>query len=416
MNDQPGIPRTTQIEDENMKVAISGAGIAGPALAYWLHRNNHQPVLIEQAAEFRAGGYLVDFWGVGYTVAERMGILPEVCQAGYLVREVRMVDERGRKVGGFSTNVIRQLSGDRFTSLPRGDLAAIAYRAIEDRIETIFGDSISSLDEYETGVHVAFEHAAPRDFDLVVGADGLHSNVRRLAFGPESQFEKQLGYHVAAFGVQGYRPRDELAYICFTKPGLQVARFALRDDQTMFLFIFVDDQMNGPEPQEAAGRKTVLHRIFDDAGWECRQILQAMDLVDNIYFDRVSQIKMQRWSKGRVMLLGDAAACVSLLAGEGTGLALTGAYVLAGELERAGGDYRDAFGRHEERLRPFIEKKQRSAHKFASAFAPKTRFGVWFRDQMTKLLAIPPLARYFVGRDLRDDFELPEYTRERERP
>ncbi len=134
-----------------------------------------------------------------------------------------------------------------------------------------------------------------------------------------------------------------------------------------------------------------------------------MEQVDDIYFDRVSQIKMDAWSKGRVMLIGDAAACVSLLAGEGTGLAMTEAYVLTGELNRSGRDYREAFRRHEQRLRHFIESKQESARKFAAAFAPKTPMGLWVRTQITKLLAIPPVARFFVGRDLQDVFELPNY-------
>ncbi len=392
-----------------MRIAINGAGIAGPALAYWLHRSGHEVVLIEKAPRFRTGGYVIDFWGLGYTVAERMGVLPEVRKVGYCVREVWIVDDRGRKVGGFSADVFRRMTQDRFTSLPRGDLAAVVYRTIEGRVEAVFGNSISAIEERTAGVLVSFEHGPPREFDLVIGADGLHSAVRALAFGPQSRFEKQLGYHVAAFEVEGYRPRDELVYVGHTLPGRQVARFALRDDRTMFLFIFVSERMTGPEPHTVEERKALLHQVFNDVGWECPQILQAMDRAPDLYFDRVSQIRMPEWSKGRVALIGDAAACVSLLAGEGTGLAMTEAYVLAGELSRAGGDYRAAFRSYEQQLRSFLEGKQASARNFASAFVPKTRFGVWFRNQATRLLAIPPLARYLVGRDLVDGFDLPNY-------
>ena len=392
-----------------MRVAISGAGIAGPSLAHWLRRGGHEVVLIEKAPQFRTGGYAIDFWGVGYTVAERMGILPEVREHGYAVRELRIVDERGRKVGGFSTDVIRRMVKDRWTTLPRGDLAAAIYRTIENRVETLFDNSISAIDERATGVLVSFERGAAREFDLVIGADGLHSTVRELAFGPERQFERRLGYRVAAFEVEGYRPRDELAYVTYSTPGRQVGRFSLRGDRTMFLFVFVSEGMAGPEPPDAAGRKALLHEVFADAGWECPQILRAMDQVGDVYFDRVSQVRMDGWSKGRVMLIGDAAACVSLLAGEGAGLAMTEAYVLAGELNRAGHDYRAAYRRYEQRLRPFVEGKQESARNFASAFTPKTRLGVWFRNQVTRLMAVPPVAHYFVGRDLRDDFDLPNY-------
>jgi 2-polyprenyl-6-methoxyphenol hydroxylase-like FAD-dependent oxidoreductase len=392
-----------------MQIAISGAGIAGPALAYWLDRNGHEVVLIERAPRFRTAGYIVDFWGVGYTVAERMGILPDVRKAGYAVQEVRIVDDRGRTAGGFSADIFRRFTNDRFTSLPRGDLAAAIYRTIEGRVAAIFDDTISAIEQRENDVLVSFAHAAPRVFDLVIGADGLHSIVRDLVFGPESQFERQLGYRAAAFEVEGYRPRDELVYVSFARPGRQVARFSLRDDRTMFLFVFVSAQATSPEPHDGEERKAILHRNFGDAGWECPQILRAMDQVKDVYFDRVSQIKLDVWSQGRVVLIGDAAACVSLLAGEGAGLALAEAYVLAGELSRAGEDFRQAFHRYEQRLRPFIESKQVSAQNFAAAFAPKTRLGIWIRNQVTKLLQIRPVADFFLGRDMLDRFDLPNY-------
>jgi 2-polyprenyl-6-methoxyphenol hydroxylase-like FAD-dependent oxidoreductase len=392
-----------------MRVAISGAGIAGPSLAYWLERSGHQVVLIEKAPQFRTGGYAVDFWGVGYTVAERMGILPEVRAHGYTVREVRAVDECGRTVGGFSTAFLLQSMKGRFTTVPRGDLAAAIYRTIENRVETLFGHSMSAVDERASGVLVSFEHGAAREFDLVIGADGLHSAVRDLVFGPERQFEKPFGYRVAVFEVEGYRPRDELVFVTYTTPGRQVGRFALRGDRTGFSFLFTSERMAGPEPLNVEERKAVLRQVFGDAGWECPQILQAMDRVRDVYYDRVSQIRMDCWSKGRVMLIGDAAACVSLLAGEGAGLAMTEAYVLAGELNRAGHDYQAAYRRYEQMLRPFVEGRQKSARYFASAFVPKTRVGLWLRNQVTKLMAFPPLAHYFIERQLRDDFDLPNY-------
>ena len=339
-----------------------------------------------------------------------MGILPEVRKAGYSVREMRIVDDRGRKVGGISTEPLRRMIKDRYTSLPRGDLAATIYRTIEGRVETLFDDGISAVEEHDAGVRVSFQRGAARDFDLVIGADGLHSTVRDLVFGPEGQFEKQLGYHVAAFEAAGYQPRDELVYVSHAKPGWQISRFSLRDDRTLFLFVFVSERMTGPEPRDVTERKALLHQLFDGAGWECPQILRAMDSVEDVYFDRVSQIRMGAWSKGRVMLIGDAACCVSLLGGEGAGLAMTEAYVLAGELNRAGQDYREAFRRCEQRLRPFIEGKQKSAQKFASAFAPKTRVGVWFRNQVVKLMGIRLVADFFIGRAVRDDFDLPEYA------
>ena len=395
-----------------MKIAINGAGVAGPALAYWLHSNGHEPTLIERSPCFRTGGYVIDFWGVGYTMAERMGILPGVLDAGYTVRELRIVDEHGRKVGGFRTDIFQKFTNGRFTSLPRGDLAAVIYRTVEDRVETIFGNSISAIEEGGSCLHVEMEHGPARDFDLVVGADGLHSRVRRLAFGPEERFEKQLGYRVASFAVEGYRPRDELAYVAHASPGRQLSRIALRDDRTVFLFVFRAELVPGAEPSNLAETRAVLRSAFGDMCWESKRILEAMEDAEEIYFDRVSQIRMDRWSQGRAILIGDAACAVSLLAGEGTGLAMTEAYVLAHELERAKGDHRAAFENYDKRLRPFVEGKQRAAEGFARSFVPGTALGVWVRNQATKLLAMPWIGEWLVGRSVsvRDDFELPEYA------
>ena len=392
-----------------MRIAVSGVGIAGPALAYWLLRDGHDVTLIEKAPRFRSGGYIIDFWGLGYDLAERMGILPQVLEAGYRVKRVQLLDAAGKPLGGFFTDSLRQITEGRFVSLPRGDLAGAIYGAVAGRAETLFGDGITAIDAQAHVVHVSFEKALAREFDLVVGADGLHSNVRSLVFGAESQFERQLGYHVAAFEAVGYRPRDELTYVAYGVPGRQVARFALHGDRTMFLFIFTDDRMAGNEPGDIAGYKATLKRTFGDAGWECPAILRALDEATEVYFDKVSQIRMDAWSKGRVVLVGDAAACVSLLAGEGSGLAMTEAYILAGELRAAGSDHHQAFTRYEQRLRPFIAGKQEAARKFASSFAPRTALGIWIRIQALRLMGIPGVANLLIGRDLRDDFELPDY-------
>ena len=272
------------------------------------------------------------------------------------------------------------MTNDRFTSVRRADVSATIYRAVEGKVETIFGDSVAGIEEHDTGVHVTFDHAPPRDADLVIGADGLHSRVRHLAFGAESDFEVSLDYHVAAFEVEGYRPRDELIYVSHGLPGRQVSRFSMRDDKTLFLFVFRDEYMRGDDP------KSILRDAFAGAGWEWPQIEKELERANGLYFDTVSQIRMERWTKGRTALVGDAAACVSLMAGEGTGLAIAEAYVLAGELHACAGDFATAFARYEQRLMPFVRKKQESAAKFASSFAPKTSAGIAFRNAVTQLM------------------------------
>ena len=392
-----------------MKVLISGGGIAGPTLAYWLQRSGHEVLLVEQSPQLRSGGYAIDFWGIGYAIAEKMGLIPHIRELGYRVREVRLVDRHGRKRGGFAVDIFSRMTHDRFTTVRRSDLAATIYRAIEGKVETIFGDSIASIEDEGDRVRVGFDHAAPREVDLVVGADGLHSRVRELAFGPEAGFEASLGYHVAAFEVEGYQPRDELVYISHGVPGRQISRLSMREDKTLFLFIFRDEYLTIENPSGVQERKAVLEDVFADVGWESPRILAAMEKADDIYFDRVSQIRMEHWTKGRTALIGDAAACVSLMAGEGTGLAMAEAYVLAGELYECEGDHSAAFARYEERMMPFVKRKQESAAKFASSFAPKSALGLTFRNLVTRLLRIPALANFVIGRNLRDDIQLPDY-------
>jgi 2-polyprenyl-6-methoxyphenol hydroxylase-like FAD-dependent oxidoreductase len=393
-----------------MKVAIVGAGIAGPTLAYWLWRYGHEPTLIEKAPSLRTGGYVVDFWGGGYAVAERMGLTAELHATGYVVHDVRLVDRYSRKVGGFSADLFRRNVDGRFVTVPRGDLAAMIYRSIGHHVETLFGASVSAITQDASGVRVTLEHGQPRLFDLVIGAGGIHSPVRGLVFGPESRFETDLGYRVAAFKADGYQPRDELVYLAYNSPGRMVARFAMRGQKTLFLFVFSTDHMGGPDPQDLSEVKTTLGQVFGNAGWECPEILPSLDGASEVYFDRVSQIVMHHWSEGRVALIGDAAAAVSLLAGEGAGLAMVQAYVLAGELSRASADHCEAFRRYERQLRPIVEARQRSARGFASVFAPKTSLGLWTRNQASKLLNIPQLADWVVQREFRDDIALPEYV------
>lgn len=390
-------------------IAINGIGIAGPTLAFWLLKSGHEVLLVEQAPQLRSGGYVIDFWGIGFDIAEKMGLIPQLTEIGYQVQEVRLVDDRRYKSGGFSADVFNRMTNGRFTSLRRSDLSAVVYGAIAGQVETLFGDSIAGIEETGDRLHISFDRASSRTVDLVIGADGLHSRIRNLVFGPEAQFEVTLGYHVAAFEIAGYRPRDELVYVSHGVPGRQVSRFSMRDDKTLFLFVFHDQYLTEKTPTADDGRRAVLRNIFNDVGWECPQILDAMENVSNIYFDHVSQIRMNDWTKGRTALIGDAAACVSLLAGEGTGLAMAEAYVLAGELHRCHGEYATAFARYQSLLMPFLEQKQRSAAKFASAFAPQTAFGIHIRNLVTQLLRIPLVADFVIGRDLRDNIQLPNY-------
>jgi 2-polyprenyl-6-methoxyphenol hydroxylase-like FAD-dependent oxidoreductase len=389
-------------------VLISGAGIAGPTLAFWLKKAGFEPTVVEHSPVLRKGGYVIDFWGVGYDIAERMGLSDEINRLGYHMSEMRIVDSQGQRITGFGTRVFRELTGGRFVTLGRADLSRLLFEKIKDTTEVIFGDEIVELQEGADGVWVKFKHAPQRKFDLIVGADGLHSKVRELVFGPENSFEMQLGYLVAGFEARGYRPRDEEVYVIYSQPGRMLGRFALHDDRTLFLFVFADTGRFS-SIHDLPAQKAILRERFSDGTWECPRILHELEQTHELYFDRVSQIKMDRWSRSRVALVGDAAFCVSLMAGQGSALAMVAAYVLAGELANAKGDHDRAFGKYEEVLRSFIGAKQKGAERFAAAFAPKTQFGLFFRNQVIRMLRVLGLGRLAFGRDITDTLALPDY-------
>ncbi|WEN16662.1 FAD-binding domain [Rhodanobacter sp. AS-Z3] len=393
-----------------MKIAINGAGIAGATLAYWLSKLGHEVLLIEKAAAVRTGGYILNLWGLGYDVAERMGLLPHLMGQKHHVDELRMVDQKGRTCGGYPAQVLMRLTNNRLMALARSDIAASIYALLDDRVETIFDDSIAAIDDDGQRVRIRFEHAAPREVDLLVGADGLHSRVRELAFGPESKFEYPLGCQVAAFEVESYRPRDQLVSVMHGVPGRYVSRFPIRDDKTLFFLAFRDEYLAGASPSNEAERKLALTTAFADLDWECPQIISALPDVRNLYFDKISQIRMHSWTQGRTTLVGDAAACPSLIAGEGAGLAMAEAYVLAGEIHDGRGDCTAALSRYENRMKAFVLGKQKRATSLVSSFVPQSRFGVAARNFGTSLMKLPVFPEILMGRYLHDDIKLPDYA------
>jgi 2-polyprenyl-6-methoxyphenol hydroxylase-like FAD-dependent oxidoreductase len=390
-----------------MKIAISGAGIAGPTLAWWLRHYGHEPVLIEAAPTLRNGGYIIDFWGSGFDVAERMGLRHAVVEAGYRVSEVRAVSNSGRRITGLGFDLFADAVGDRYVSLPRGDLAALIHASLEG-VETVLGDSIDAIEEGSGGARVHLKSGRARDVDFVVGADGLHSAVREIAFGPERRFEKYLGYCVAAFRAEGYRPRDPLVYVSRTRAGRQIARFARRDDSTLIFMIWREKRPGDVLASDDAMRAAIRRR-FADFGWEAPAVLAAMEKTGTVYADRVSQIRMERWTKGRAALVGDAAGAVSLLAGEGSSLAMTEAYVLAGEIARAGKDTAAAFAAYEARMQGLVRRRQDAAIGFARWFAPRTSIGVALRNLGMMALSYPPIGRRVLAGAFDSAFELSNY-------
>ncbi len=395
----------------NRTILISGLGIAGPTLAFWLKAGGFEPTLIERAPQLRTGGYVIDFWGLGYDIAQRMGLKDDIERVGYHVREMRVVDDHNKRVSGFDVDVFREVTKGRYVTLGRSELSHLLFEKAAGTSEVMFDNEIVSLEDREDGVGVQFKHGHARQFDLVVGADGLHSQVRKLVYGPQHQFEKNLGYAVAAFEVSGYRPRDEDVYVMYSRLGRSLGRFTMRENRTLFLFVFAIGTDALAETLD--GQKDLLLALYADDKWECRHILDELKGTQELYFDRVSQIRMPSWSRGRVALVGDAAFCVSLLAGQGSALAMTSSYVLAGELAKAGGRHDVAFREYEAFLRAYIETKQAGAARFGGALAPKTQWGLWFRNQVMNAFTIPGLARVAIGREITDKLVLRDYCWQR---
>jgi 2-polyprenyl-6-methoxyphenol hydroxylase-like FAD-dependent oxidoreductase len=394
---------------ENRRILIVGAGIAGPTLAYWLLRYGFEPTLVERAPHLRSGGYVIDFAGIGYDVAEKMNLLPALRQHGLPMERLTFVDGNGKARGGIGARAISSLTGKRFVSLLRSDLAREIFGLL-DNVRTIFGDTVTNLHQDPGGVLVEFRNAPAERFDLVVGAGGLHSPLRSLLFGPESSFEEFLGYYAASFIATDYPNQQPRTYISYAQPGRQVTRYTLQDGRTVFLFVFAAKEKL-VFAHDTNFQKEVLHSEFRDAGWECTEILRRLNDTNEIYFDAVSQIRMQRWSRNRSTLVGDACACPSLLAGQGSSLAMGAAYILAGELKVAAGNHRAAFARYERTFHPVIEKKQRAAKRFARSFVPNTRAGIAFRNHVTRLMNIPWVAHIAFGQMLDDSIALPCYER-----
>ena len=393
-----------------MRTAIVGAGVAGPTLAYWLVRAGHEVVLVERAPAPRAGGYVVDFWGAGYDVAERMGVVDDLERRGFRMSEGRSVTASGRRIAALDPSALVAAAGGRYISIARSDLAEVLLDAVADRVELIRGDTVAALDDAGDRVRVELESGAHTEADLVVGADGLHSRVRRLVFGPEDCFERSLGIVVAAFEVDDHTPYDEGVAVMHAGVGYQVVRVGLAGGRTLFLLTV---RHEGALPDDAGAQQALLRERLAGVGWEVPRILDAMPEAATFYCDRVSQIRMPSWTRGRVALVGDAAACVSLLAGQGSALAMVEAYVLGSELARSDG-HPAAFARYEQRLAGFLRAKQDAATGLGTVFAPANRVGLLVRNVALALTGLPRVGSLIAGRSLYDAVELPGFPAGRE--
>ncbi|MFE2553752.1 FAD-dependent monooxygenase [Streptomyces sp. NPDC059355] len=339
-------------QTKNQTVLISGGSVAGPALAYWLHRHGFTPTIVERAPQLRDGGYAVDFRGEALDVLDRMGLLEEIRALDTEMGDAALVDADGRQ---YATLPAAVFAGD--LEVLKGDLTRMLYEATREDTEYVFGDSITSLHQDDDGALVSFEHAEPRRFDLVVGADGLHSKTRALAFGPEEEFVRHLGIYTAIFNLGNYLGLENTGRL-YAASGKAANIFTARaNTEARAAFHFAAEHLEYDRRDTAAHKRIVAER-FAGEGWEVPRLLKEMDAAQEFFFDANAQVEMDTWSVGRVVLLGDAGYCAGPTSGRGTSQALIGAYLLAGELAARGGDHTAAFAAYEEQMRPYVAEHQ----------------------------------------------------------
>lgn len=370
------------------RVLISGASVAGPAVAFWLSRYGFDVTVVERAPGIRPGGYAVDFRGSGMRALERMNLVDEIKRHETRATSITMVDENDRLLAKLP---------DGFTSgeleIRRGDLAEVLYAATRNDAKYVFNDSIASIEQDANGVNVKFVSGDVQTFDLVIGADGLHSNVRSVVFGPEEEFVRHMGYYIAVFTVPDFMNLGASGRY-YVELGRRVGCFGWADGSAKASFYFTSKRFDY-DRKDVASQKQLLRETFAGMGWAAPRMLEAMDASSDFYFDSLSQVKMESWSKGRVVLLGDAASCTSPMAGMGTSIAVVGAYVLAGELKEANGDYAGAFARYEATMRAFTVEAQKMAEG-VSWFIPATRLKLWLSSKMWSMMPQSTMRKLMV--------------------
>lgn len=377
---------------------ISGASIAGPVLAFWLAEAGWDVTVVERAERLRTSGYPVDIRGTAVDVVRRMGLHAEIDAAHYRHVPIKLLTPGGRRLTtlDFGGLVNDASAGD--VEITRGELGAILHRAGADRATYIFGDSISALTQTASGVDVAFGRHPARTFDVVIGADGIHSHVRRLAFGDEAQFVRHLGPYAAIWDMpqDAFAPGDGYMY---SNPGRTVAvERPLGGAAPRAFLAFVHEDPGSVNGRDVSQIVATVRAAFAEDRWRTAEIIDTLPFADDIYFDTVSQVRMDRWSSGRVALVGDAAYAPSFLSGQGTSIAIAGAYVLAGEL--AGHQKpEEAFARYERRLRDYVTKNQNLALRTDSTVIARTRGQLWRRNLMA--CAAPLMQRLGANRQVR---------------
>jgi 2-polyprenyl-6-methoxyphenol hydroxylase-like FAD-dependent oxidoreductase len=393
-----------------MRVLISGGGIAGLTLAYWLHRYGIEPVVIEQAGGMRSDGYALDFFGTGYDMAERMELIDRLQARQVPAEYAAFVNRSGEPIARLDIALMRKIMRGKYMALMRLSLEEALYEALANDVEVRFGRSLVAVQQDPEAVCATFNDGTTEPFDVLIGADGIHSNTRKLVFGPEEQFGQYLGYYSACYALPD-RYGIGHAWKNYLEPGRLAGAYCSNNEGEIITLFAYRTQDEGHIPQEQ--RLPRLRQAFTGMGWVASKLLaDALD-PGSIFMDTVTQIQMPTWHQGRVALVGDACSCPTLISGQGASLAMGGAYVLAQVLHEAV-DYQEAFRRYEQLVRPYVEGQQKNARGLARLFVPGSRPWLIGYQALMKLVLREPfiglLRRQFGTESLLQARELHRYS------
>ncbi|MEV7283289.1 FAD-dependent monooxygenase [Streptomyces sp. NPDC093252] len=395
-----------------LKVLVSGASVAGPALALWLARYGAEVTVVERAPALRRGGQLVDLRGVSRESIRRLGVDAEVRAAREASLGMSFVDHRNRRRGELRAE---HFGGDGPVAeieILRGKLSEVLHRrCLAHGVTHRFGDSLRAVRDTGTRVEADFRSGHRERYDVVVGADGLHSELRRMLFGPDQGVLHHLGTYVSFWTADNHLGLKDWTLV-HSEPGRTIGMRSILDNTKVMAFFGFRAALPSHDHRDPEAQRRIVRAHAAGMGWEAPTLLTQMETADDFFFDTCSQVRLPSWSTGRVGLVGDAAYCTSPLSGHGATVAVVGAHVLAGELARTPDDPAGAFARYEGKLRPWLDRIQRSAPGQGRLMTPETPLGIQFRDQLVRLLTLVPAKdRLLAGPDRTSNaFELDDYS------
>lgn len=378
-----------------MDVCIVGGGIAGLTLAYWLIERGDRVTVLEKSSSLRDEGYMIDFFGPGYDVAERMGLLEKLKEIHYPVDALVFMKKTGEEKYRIPYQKLRDLMNGKHYNFMRGDLEHVLYETIRDRVDMIFNASPVSIAQNDHNVTVTLSDGSSVTSDLLVGADGLRSTIRSLAFNEDRNHSiRYIGYYTAAYIIDDPEVLKKMggSFYTYSEPGCQVSVYPIRGDKMATFFLYSYKEQQGQLTKEEALQQ--LTQKFGHMDWIVRDLLRAGVDAKDFYFDEVSQVELPEWKNGRITFVGDSCQCVSLLAGQGASMAMAGAYTLAKSLDEHSTDLAEALSTYENSLHPDIDSLQRSARKFANYFLPDSWWRLYVRDVLTKASILPGVRKF----------------------